>query len=236
MNFNYSRLTTFLLMAVFSLLLSPTSQAQNDSTQTHALEQILMQDSAEQAVEGATMQVLALIKEGQSYASQDEERFYREVEALVRPMIDFKRFARNVMGPSYRTATEEQRMRFSESFKWGLVRSYALALTEFHNGKVEVLPPRRPSSNPKKAKVVQEITFEGKTYVVVYLMQRNKKNVWRVQNIIIEGVNLGLNYKNQFAKEVRRKEYQGDLDKVIDAWTKFVNKEANAAKAEAPSA
>ena len=193
----------------------------DDNLRADAVREALRADSPQQAVAGATQQVLDLISAGQSYAEDDPDRFYTEVEALIRPLIDFQRFARNVMGPAYKKATPEQRVRFAESFKWGLVKTYALALTEFHDGKVNVLPPRRPSSSPKKAKVTQEISIQGKTYVAVYLMQRNKKNMWRVQNIIIEGINIGVNYKTQFAAALKNPSYGGDMDKVIDAWGGF---------------
>jgi phospholipid transport system substrate-binding protein len=189
-------------------------------------------ESAEQAVDLATKQMLDLIKEGQAYVEQDPERFYVEVEALFSPLIDFPRFARNVMGVYYKQADTAQREGFAESFKWSLVRTYALALTEFHNGQVAVLEPRQKPRDPDKVNVTQEIVYQGKTYVVVYRMQR-KKEQWQLQNLIIEGVNVGLNYKSQFAAAMKDPQYGGDLDAVIDAWTKFIEQDS---AAEEPTA
>ena len=189
-----------------------------------AIEQATRTESAHDAVRLATAEVLALIARGQAYAEQDPERFYVEVEALLNPLIDFKRFARNVMGKHNRCASDDQRARFAESFKWSLVRTYALALTEFHEGKVEVPEPRRKPRDPNKVNVTQEIKYEGKTYVVVYRMQR-KEETWRLQNLIIEGVNVGLNYKSQFNGAVQKPQC-GDLDEVIDQWSDFVEADA----------
>ena len=179
--------------------------------------------TAEQAVELATDEIFELINAGKTYAEEDPERFYVEVEALLRPLIDFPRFARNVMGPYYRQADDNQRSRFADSFKWSLVRTYALALTEFGGGEVDVLAPRRPPRDPDKANVTMEILYEGKTYVVVYVMAR-KGDTWQLRNLIIEGVNIGLNYKSQFAAAMKSPEYNSDLDTVIDAWSKFIDK------------
>jgi len=38
-----------------------------------------------------------------------------------------------------------------------------------------------------------------------------------LRNVIIEGLNLGLIYQNQFTTAVAT--YDGDIDKVIDNWT-----------------
>ena len=181
-------------------------------------------ETAEEAVRLATEEVLNLIEQGKTYADAEPERFYKEVESLLRPMIDFPRFARNVMGPYYKVATPEQRERFAESFKWSLVRTYALALTEFSDGEVNVLPPRRPPSNPDKVNVTQEIMFEGKAYMVVYRMRRDAA-AWNVSNLIVEGVNIGLNYKSQFAAAMKDPQYAGDMDAVIDAWAEVIESE-----------
>ncbi len=181
-------------------------------------------ETAEEAVRLATVEVLALIEQGKTYADAEPERFYKEVEGLLRPMIDFPRFARNVMGPYYKVATAEQRERFAESFKWSLVRTYALALTEFSDGEVNVLPPRRPPSDPDKVNVTQEIMFEGKAYMVVYRMRRDAA-AWNVSNLIVEGVNIGLNYKSQFAAAMKDPQYAGDMDAVIDAWADVIEAE-----------
>ncbi|MEE4280961.1 MAG: ABC transporter substrate-binding protein, partial [Pseudomonadales bacterium] len=166
------------------------------------------------------------------YAEEDAERFYKEGEALLRPMIDFKRFSRNVMGPYARKATAEQLETFSESFKWSLVRTYALAMLEFGDGEATVLPPRKPSSNPDLANVTQEINYEGKTYVVVYRMRRGKEDrLWSVQNLVVEGVNIGLNYKSQFTSAMKDPKFNGDLDAVIASWSEFVEAEQPAESA-----
>ncbi len=196
--------------------------AQNLAT----IEKGVYADTAHDAVEIATGEVLQLIARGQEYAEEDPERFYVEVEALLNPLIDFRRFSRNVMGKHNRCASDAQRDRFADSFKWSLVRTYALALTEFHDGEVEVLPPRREPRDPNKVNVTQEIKYEGRTYVVVYRMQRKDEQRWSLNNLIIEGVNIGLNYKSQFDGAVKEPKC-ADLDKVIDEWTEFVaNEEA----------
>jgi len=197
------------------------------------VEQAIRSETAEQAVALATDEVLELITAGKEYADAEPERFYTEVEALLRPLIDFTRFARNVMGPYYRQADAEQRDRFAESFKWSLVRTYALALTEFGKGEVAVVPPRKAPRDPDRANVTQEIKHQGKVYMVVYRMRRQDE-AWRMQNLIVEGVNIGLNYKSQFSAAMKDPQYGGDMDAVIAAWVNVIEAEEDAEPAPAP--
>ena len=48
-------------------------------------------------------------------------------------------------------------------------------------------------------------------------MGRGKSGDWQLRNIIIEGVNLGEIYRNQFEASARQND--GDLDAVIASWT-----------------
>ncbi len=177
------------------------------------------QSEAQQVVNQSTQDMLALIESAKGYAKQEPERFYREVEAVLAPVVDFRAFSRNVMAASYKRATSEQRERFAESFKWGLVRTYALALTEFSGGDIDLVKDTRPSDNPKRERVKMEIkTSSGDVYPVVYSLRLNKAGKWVVYNLVVNGVNMGLTFRSQFKSAVNDKQYKGDLDKVIDAW------------------
>ena len=179
--------------------------------------------SAREVVQNTSDDLLALIEEAHDYAEEDPERFFVEVEALLRPVVDFSGFARNVMAVHYKKATEDQRVRFAETFKWGLVRSYALALTGFSEGEVVLVPADRPPRSPKRESVKMEIhTRTGEVYPLVYSMALGPDNVWRMRNIIINGVNIGLTYRSQFASAATDNKYGGDLNKVIDAWANVV--------------
>jgi len=183
--------------------------------------------TAEQRVQEVSDAVLALIEEAREYAKEDPERFYREFTELLDPAVDFESFARSVMSVHYRQATPEQRRRFAESFKWGLVRTYALALTEFSNGTVRVLPPARPPRNPRMHSVTMEVvTPSGNVYPVQYAMRLGNDGQWRVVNIIVNGVNIGLTYRNQFAGAMKDPANGGSLDKVIDGWSNMLKEEA----------
>ena len=173
---------------------------------------------AEELVAATTAEMLTLIDDAQSYVDEDPERFYVAVEALLNPVIDFPRFARSVMAAHYKRATPEQRQRFAEGFKGSLVRTYALALTEFNDGGADIVPSDRPVKRPDRASVQQEIRSEGEVYPVIYSMVKSEEAGWQVRNIIINGINMGLTDRNQFASAVNDPAYGGDMDRAIDGW------------------
>ena len=166
----------------------------------------------------------ALIKQAQGYAKEDPERFYAEVDQLLSPVVDFKGFARGVMAAHYKQATAQQRSRFAETFKWSLIRAYALALTDFTEGEVVVLPAEGPPRNPRRQGVRTEIHTGAEIYPVTYTTTLGPDDTWRIGNINIAGVNIGLTYRSQFASMAADNRYGGDLDRIIQAWAEFVGK------------
>jgi phospholipid transport system substrate-binding protein len=187
-------------------------------------------DAAEQSphdmVRETSDAVLALIEQAREYAQDDPERFYREVQALLDPVVDFESFARSVMAVHHRNATPAQRKRFTESFRSGLVRTYALALTEFQDGEVVVLPPDRPPRDPRRQTVTMQIkTPQGAVYPVLYSVVQDRDGDWKVRNLIVNGVNIGLTFRNQFNSAAQDPKYGGDLDRVIDDWADLIEEE-----------
>lgn len=211
-----ARLIPALLVAAAVSLASVGAQAKEDA-----------EHSAHDMVRETSDAMLALIEEAKGYAEEEPERFYEEVEELLMPVVDFDSFARSVMAVHHRDATPEQRERFAETFRTGLVRTYAMALTEFEDGEVVVVPPDRPPRNPKRQTVKMEIrTDAGEVYPVLYSVVQEDDGKWQIRNLIVNGVNMGLTYRNQFNSAMQDPKYDGDLDKVIDSWGGLVEEAA----------
>jgi len=185
-----------------------------------------------QVVQQTTEHVLAIVKEAKVYSAKDPKRFNTEVTAVMDKVIDFDDFARSVMGTyasgqRYKALTSEDEKaafreritRFSATFKQGLVDTYASSLLNFNGEKFETLPPKKGDDLSTGSATVMQNIFNGsgKSYVVQYSMRRNKAGEWKLHNLIIEGINLGLTYRSQFSAAAEK--YHGDLDKVIANWS-----------------
>jgi phospholipid transport system substrate-binding protein len=194
-------------------------------------EEAAEQSQPHSVVEQATREVLVVVKEAVGYADQDPERYYGEIQSILDPVVDFRGFARSVMGPyatseRYRSLDDagkarlrDQLDRFTEVMRLGLVRTYGKGLLAFGGSRIEVLVPEGGSMDNGSRVVVKQLVFndEPEPYELLYLMGRDKQGDWKLRNIIIESVNLGEIYRNQFEASARK--YEGDLDSVIDNWS-----------------
>jgi phospholipid transport system substrate-binding protein len=170
--------------------------------------------SPEQLLQNTADRLIAVIEEGKGYYDQDPQRFYREVRDLLDPVVDFDAFARSVMAVHYRRASPEQRERFAETFKDSLINTYARALLQFDGQQIRIVPDPRAARDEDRRNVRMEVQAQGRVYPITYTMVQSNGD-WLVRNIIVEGINIGLTYRNQFQSAMRTR---GDLDTVINEW------------------
>ncbi|HEX6591634.1 MAG TPA: ABC transporter substrate-binding protein [Moraxellaceae bacterium] len=198
----WQRLTTALLLV---LPLAGTTAFAADS------------GNPQQVVQDATNALLARIVKEKETLKKDPQALYRLVDENITPFMDTDGIARRVMGQYYRQATPAQQAEFARVFKQSLIRTYAKGLTAYENQKI-VFKPYKAGADAKKAQVdVDVYGNNGQIYPVNFQLQQDKAGAWKVQNLILNGINLGLTFRNQFASAVETN--KGSIDKAIAGWS-----------------
>ena len=172
--------------------------------------------SAHEHAERTHNNIILILQNKNALFEEDSELFIQEISNAFSPIVDFKRIARNVMGKHYKVSTASQRDRFSEAFRASLLNAYSKTLIEFKDERIIVLPPRNKSKLPNKVKVDIEIITASKRYPGVYSMYLDKNNEWKIINIVINGINLGLTFRSQFYSLMDKN--NNDISIVIDKW------------------
>lgn len=184
-----------------------------------------VEDDVKKIVEDSTSQLVEKLNQEKATYSENPERFYSEMDVALSELVDFKRIAARVMGKSARVATKDQRSRFLDSFKQSLYVAYSKALVESGAFEISVEGVKVNPRSDKKASVDLVVTSaSGNQYPVVYSMNYGKNNVWMLENVIVNGVNVGLAFRDRFSQEMRQQ--QGDIDKVIENWTAQIDVES----------
>lgn len=150
-----------------------------------------------------------------------------ELEALVDrnldQVADFRYIGASVMGSYFRNATPEQRSRFADVFRQTLIDTYTRGLVTFDYDELRVLDAQQAQRYDDQASVAMEVVANnGQVYPVSYSL-RLSNGEWRVVNVIVNGINLGLTFRNQFDQAMR--ENNRDYDAVIDGWSPEVGVE-----------
>ena len=176
--------------------------------------------SAHEVIQKTTDELLADLKANKEQYRQDPNAFYDSLNDILGPVVDAEGISRSIMTVKYsRTASAEQMNRFQENFKRSLMQFYGNALLEYNNQQIRVLPASG-RQDPERTSVGMEVTGrQGEIYPVSYTMV-NQGGEWRVRNVIINGINIGKLFRDQFADSMQKS--GGDLDKTIDGWGEVV--------------
>ncbi|MDP2227801.1 MAG: ABC transporter substrate-binding protein [Moraxellaceae bacterium] len=170
----------------------------------------------QQIVETATNALLERVLKEKAVLQKDPQALYRLVDENITPFVDVDGIARSVMGQYFRQATPAQQKEFARVFKQSLVRTYAKGLTSYENQKI-VFKPYKAGADAGKAQVDIDVHGNGgQIYPVTFQLQTDKAGEWKVRNIFINGINLGLTFRNQFSSAVEAN--RGSIDAAIAGW------------------
>ncbi len=168
---------------------------------------------AHRVVDDVTRQVITLIRDTQTQDEVDVQAFKANIYGLLNPKLDWVGFSRGVMGKHFQAATEAQRTGFVESVRVMLFDFYAAAMLRLQDQEMRVLMPKAPPSNPNRVNVDLEfVGSDGQAIPIVFSMRRTSEGEWKLVNINLAGINLGLTWRNQFGRIM---DVTGDIDQAI---------------------
>ncbi|BBP74915.1 toluene tolerance protein [Pseudomonas gingeri NCPPB 3146 = LMG 5327] len=181
--------------------------------------------SAHDLVQDTTNRMLADLSANKEKYKQNPSDFYNSLNSIVGPVVDAEGISKSIMTVKYsRKATPEQMTRFQENFKRGLFQFYGNALLEYNNQGITVDAPKDESGDRTSVGMTVKGN-NGAVYPVSYTLEKINGE-WKLRNVIINGINIGKLFRDQFADAMQRN--GNNLDKTIDGWAGEVEK----AKAE----
>tara|TARA_B100001057_G_C22656853_1_gene874324 strand:+ start:310 stop:924 length:615 start_codon:yes stop_codon:yes gene_type:complete len=159
--------------------------------------------------------VVILTTENELYKT-DPELFKRKIKDIFEPLIDFNRVSASVMGKKYYlNASEEERAQFIEVFKISLLDTYAETLAQWGDAKIVT----DFSYNEKKNNIIsvkQNLMTTNNVYPIIYKLREYKNGNFKIVNIIINGINLGQTFHNQF--QALALEKNENISSIIAEW------------------
>jgi len=181
----------------------------------------LAAQSPHDVVQGTTTELLSDLKANKEQYKANPNAFYDALNRILGPVVDADGISKSIMTVKYsRKATPAQMQRFQENFKRSLMQFYGNALLEYNNQGIVVDPAK--ADDGKRASVGMKVTGNnGAVYPVQYTLE-NLGGEWKVRNVIVNGINIGKLFRDQFADAMQRN--GNDLDKTIDGWAGEVAK------------
>jgi phospholipid transport system substrate-binding protein len=177
----------------------------------------IAQSNPDNFLDDRAQAMVNVIRSNQSLYVSDPEQFKAKINTIFEPMVDFRRVGASVMGKKYYiAATKNQRLQFISVFKTSLLDTYSSTLAQWGDQTIETNFSKKTEFN-KTEDVNQSLVTSNNIYPITYKVRNDGKDNWLIINIIVNGVNLGLTFRNQF--QALALEHNENIDDIIDNWT-----------------
>ena len=159
---------------------------------------ILSDEDPHLFIDENAQKMVRVLTEDSSLFETDRALYENKIKEIFEPMIDFRRVAASVMGKKYYLlATKEERAEFVLIFRDSLLDTYAETLAQWGDSTITTEFPKNKEELGRNVEVKQTLDTGTSKYPISYKLRKSKDG-WKIVNIIINGVNLGLTFRNQF--------------------------------------
>jgi phospholipid transport system substrate-binding protein len=172
------------------------------------------QEAPDALVKRVSEDALSIIKSDPRVQAGDQTHIRDLIETKIAPHFDMDRMTALAAGRAYRQATPEQRKHLSDEFKSLLIRTYSNALNQYRDQTL-TYEPLRAEPNATEVTVKTEVNRPGQTPVSIDYSMEKTPSGWKAYDIIVGGVSLVTNYRDEFTEQVR----QGGVDGLIRTLT-----------------
>ncbi len=175
------------------------------------------QEAPDVFIKRLTAELLDTVKTDPALKSGDPQRLSQLVDQKVMPHLNFQRMTASAVGPAWRQASPEQRVRLQEEFKGLLIRTYSGAVSQVKDHSVLVKPLR---INPQDTEVLVRTEVKGgaEPVPIDYRLEKSADAAsgWRIYNLNVAGIWLVDTYRTQFSQEINAKGIDGLIAALSD--------------------
>jgi phospholipid transport system substrate-binding protein len=162
----------------------------------------LAQEAPDALVKRVSEEVLTSIRADKDLQAGNQAKIKELIESKLAPHFDFTRMTSLAMGRNWRGATPEQQKQLTDQFRTLLVRTYSGALTSYRDNTIDYRPMKM-NSGDTEVTVRTEVRRPGQQPVPIdYSMEKTPEG-WKAYDIIVAGVSLVTNYRDEFNEQVR---------------------------------
>ena len=149
-----------------------------------------------QIIQTTADEVLAVLRDSESGSASRRVK----LEEIAAERFDFATMARLVLAKDWKRLEDVQKDEFVREFKRYLANDYGSRIDRYQQEEVAVLgeSPRPRGDVVVKTKIVGG---ENNGALVDYRM-RNREGEWRIIDVVIEGISLVANFRDQFREVI----------------------------------
>lgn len=165
---------------------------------------------ATDAMKGTIEEVLRILadKDLKQPSKANERR--QMLEKVVGERFDYREMSRRALGAPWNNLSDKEKDEFVSLFQTLLVNTYADKIESYSGQGVHYINER----TEKDYAEVRTKVLTGKTDIPLDYRLLHRDSIWRVYDVVVDGVSLVNNYRGQFTKILRTSSYADLVDQL----------------------
>jgi phospholipid transport system substrate-binding protein len=160
-------------------------------------------------VETVVAEALQVLATESDRLAEDRDHAIALLQTQLLPHVDLPRMARFALGPHWRTATPDQRQRFTQAFHAEVVRTLAVALQDHAEELARIsrslkISYRELSRRDQRATLRALLESPRFGRLEIDLLLHAEDGPWKLYDLHLAGVSILLNYRSQITAAVSR--------------------------------
>ena len=148
--------------------------------------------SARAVIEQTVDQVVAILAD----PALDSETRRQRIEKIAYERFNFRTMSRLVLAKNWKRLTKQQQSDFVEEFTRYLANDYGNRLDRYEQEKVEIVGERPEPRGDVTIKT--RIVGGSNDGALVDYRMRHRNGQWKIIDVVIEGISLVANFRDQF--------------------------------------
>ncbi len=173
--------------------------------------------SATEAMKGTIDQVLKVLGDESLKSSERAQDRLEILEEIIGKRFDYKEMGKRTLGRHWQKLNEADREEFVRLFQRFLSKTYAGNVDGYSGEQTEYVKERRKGDF---AEVQTAVTSDKSTLSIYYRMLKSS-NVWKVYDVVLDGVSLVKNFRSQFGRIIEAESVEGLLEKLRTKTTRL---------------
>lgn len=172
----------------------------------------LAEEAPDALIQRVTEDVLETVRKDKDIQNGNPQKIMELADRKVLPHINPIHMTRLAVGKDWNKASPQQQQQLTTAFRALLVRTYSNALISYKNQRV-IYKPFKMNPGDTDALVRTEVVQPGAKPVQLDYSLEKLDGGWKVYDVVVAGISLVTNYRDQFAQEVRN----GGIDGLISS-------------------
>jgi phospholipid transport system substrate-binding protein len=169
---------------------------------------------ADTFINDISQNLISSLKQLKNELKKDSKVGIKIANEFVLPHIDTLTMSKSVLGKkAWLSMDKAKQKEFEDAFTSMIIKTYAKSLKEFEDNTIEVKPMPEVLKSKSRVIVKSVLYAKGSKIDIKYRLV-NKKDNWKIYDVVVEGISLLQNFKTQFQAQLKNTPIDGLIKKI----------------------